>query len=67
MKNKKIAVELFELDWELLINFVQGDLANMDEADQVKKDMNQILDAIRISICTVRLPILKAKDKENSK
>lgn len=45
----RASVRLSVRDWNDLVNFVNGDLANMDENDETRLQMNRILDAIRIA------------------
>ncbi len=41
-----VSIRLAESDWRDLVNFVTGDLHNMDPDCEVRKQMGQILDAI---------------------
>lgn len=53
----RASVRLKISDWEDLVNFVNGDLANMPYEDPVGTQMRGILDAIRLSI-------VKAQNKQ---
>lgn len=44
---RRVSVRLPEKDWRDLINFVVGDLHNMDEGDEVREQMERILQEIR--------------------
>jgi hypothetical protein len=44
---RRVSVRLSEKDWCDLVNFVQGDLDNMPEDDEIKEQMSRILDTIR--------------------
>lgn len=46
----KISITLPCKDWKDLINFVNGDLANMAEDDPNRKQMDRILNQIRRDI-----------------
>lgn len=39
---KKVSVKLAEKDWSDLVHFVRGDLANMDQEDEVTIQMDAI-------------------------
>lgn len=39
---KKVSVKLTEKDWSDLVQFIRGDLANMDQADEVTIQMDAI-------------------------
>lgn len=49
---KKIAVKLSLKDWKDLWNFVNGDLANMPEGDEIKEQMEGVCREIQNAILT---------------
>ena len=44
---RKVAVRLTPQDWEDLIQFVQGDLANMPEEDSIRQQMSWICENVQ--------------------
>jgi hypothetical protein len=46
----RVSVRLKASDWETLVNFVQGDISNMDIADPNRTDTEKILNVIRLAL-----------------
>ena len=46
-RERRVAVKLTPADWSDLINFLTGDIHNMDEGCPIKEQMRRIMDTIR--------------------
>lgn len=50
----RISVTLLYDDWKDLINFITGDLHNMEEGTEVKTQMRNICETIRLKLASSR-------------
>jgi hypothetical protein len=63
----RVSVRLKASDWETLVNFVQGDISNMDIADPNRADTEKILNAIRLALAKARnAELSRASDEPKS-